>query len=194
MKKYFAQLRPLERRMAVGVAVILFLVLNWIFIWPHHSDWENLKARQQNARASSQLYQTAISQSTNYEALVKKFEGQGGFVAREDQVINMMRTIDSQSAQSGVRIYNYSHSMMHTNEFFTEQTQNINVTATDAQLVDFLYKLGNDASMVRVIDLELQPDGPKLHLTGNIRLVASYQKNLKPAPAGSLKPATATAK
>jgi len=194
VKKYFAQLRPLERRMAVGVAVILFLVLNWIFIWPHHSDWENLKARQQNARASSQLYQTAISQSTNYEALVKKFEGQGGFVAREDQVINMMRTIDSQSAQSGVRIYNYSHSMMHTNEFFTEQTQNINVTATDAQLVDFLYKLGNDASMVRVIDLELQPDGPKLHLTGNIRLVASYQKNLKPAPAGSLKPATATAK
>jgi len=141
-----------------------------------------------------QLYQTAISQSTNYEALVKKFEGQGGFVAPEDQAINMMRTINSQSAQSGVRINNYSGSMMRTNEFFTEQTQHIIVSATDAQLVDFLYKLGNDASMVRVIDLELQPDGTKLRLTGNIRLVASYQKNLKPAPADNLKPATATAK
>jgi len=194
VKKYFAQLRPLERRLAVGVAVILFLVLNWIFIWPHHSDWENLKTRQQNARASLQLYQMAISQSTNYEALVKKFEGQGGFVAPEDQAINMMRTINSQSAQSGVRINNYSGSMMRTNEFFTEQTQHIVVSATDAQLVDFLYKLGNDASMVRVIDLELQPDGTKLRLTGNIRLVASYQKNLKPAPADNLKPATATAK
>jgi len=194
VKKYFAQLRPLERRLAVGVAVILFLVLNWIFIWPHFSDWGKLKARQKSARDSLQLYQTVILQSTNYEALVKKFEGQGGFVAREDQVINMMRTINSQSAQSGVRINNFSHSMEHTNEFFTEQTQNITVSATDAQLVDFLYKLGNDASMVRVIDLELQPDGTKLKLAGNIRLVASYQKNLKPVPAGSLKSATTTAK
>jgi len=194
VKKYFAQLRPLERRLAVGVAVILFLVLNWIFIWPHFSDWGNLETRQKNARASLQLYQATISQSTNYEALVKQFEGQGGFVAPEDQAINMMRTIQLQAAQSGMGSPNYSHSTMRTNEFFTEQTQNIVVSATDAQLVDFLYKLGNDASMVRVIDLELQPDAPKLHLTCNIRLVASYQKNLKPAPADSLKSATATAK
>jgi hypothetical protein len=47
----------------------------------------------------------------------------------------------------------------------------------DDQLVDFLYKLGSDASMVRVIDLELQPDGAHQHLNANIRLVASYQKN-----------------
>lgn len=194
MKKYFAQLRPLERRLAVGVAVILFLVLNWIFIWPHFSDWANLKTRQKNARASLQLYQATISQSANYEVLVKKFEGQGGFVAPEDQAINMMRTIQSQSAQSGVSIVNYSRSMTHTNEFFTEQTQNISVSATDSQLVDFLYKLGNDASMARVIDLELQPDAPKLRLIGNIRLVASYQKNLKPAPANNLKFLTPPAK
>jgi len=30
--------------------------------------------------------------------------------------------------------------------------------------------------MIRVRDLELQPDGPRLHLNANIRLVASYQK------------------
>ena len=34
-------------------------------------------------------------------------------------------------------------------------------SATDEQLVDFLYKLGSDASMVRVRDLELQPDPPQ---------------------------------
>ena len=28
MKKYFAHLRPLERRLAVGVVVVLILVLN----------------------------------------------------------------------------------------------------------------------------------------------------------------------
>ena len=43
MKKYFSQLRPLERRLAVGVLVILFLVLNGVFIWPHFSDWGRLQ-------------------------------------------------------------------------------------------------------------------------------------------------------
>jgi hypothetical protein len=105
-----------------------------------------------------------------------------------------MRTIQSQSAQSGVRIDNFSHSMMHTNEFFAEQMQNITVDATDAQLVDFLYKLGNDTSIVRVRDLEMQPDTTKLHLTANIRLIASYQKNPKPAPANNLKSTTANEK
>jgi len=194
MKKYFAQLRPLERRMAVGVLVVVIVVLNWIFIWPHFSDWGDLKRRGDDARQKLTLFQAAIAQSANYESLVKKFETQGEFVAPEDQAINMMRTIQAQSAQSGVSIANYSRSMTHTNEFFTEQTQNINVSATDAQLVDFLYKLGNGASMARVIDLELQPDAPRMHLTANIRLVASYQKNPKAAPANNLKSPTANAK
>jgi Tfp pilus assembly protein PilO len=193
VKKYFAQLRPLERRLAVGVLVVLIVVLNWIFIWPHFSDWGNLRQRGEDARQKLKLFQMTISQSTSYEALVKKFEGQGEFVAPEDQAINMMRTIQAQSAQSGVSIMNYSRSMTHTNEFFTEQTQNINVSATDAQLVDFLYKLGNGASMSRVIDLELQPDSQKLHLTANIRLVASYQTNPRTSPANNLKSTTANA-
>ena len=50
MKKYFAQLRPLERRLAVGVVVVLILVLNCVFIWPHFSDWSQLKTRLKNAR------------------------------------------------------------------------------------------------------------------------------------------------
>src|SRR5665213_1612167 len=191
VKKYFEQLRPLERRLAVGVAVILFLVLNWVFIWPHFSDWGNLQRRRENAQRKLKSYQTAIDQSANYQAPMKKFEAQGDSVAPEDQAINMMRTIQSQSLQSGVGIVNYSHSMTHTNEFFTEQVQNITVVATDSQLIDFLYKLGNDASMVRVRDLELQPDAARQHLNANIQLVASYQKNLSaPAPAKASAAAT----
>jgi hypothetical protein len=44
--------------------------------------------------------------------------------------------------------------------------------------------------MIRVRDLELQPDAPHQRLTANIRLVASYQKN----PAASAKTSTAKAK
>ena len=189
MKKYFAHLRPLERRLAVGVLVILIIVLNWVFIWPHFADWGNLRGRLDSARRKLELYQTAVVQMTNYQAQVKSLEGQGEFVALEDQAINFMRTIQAQAEASGVGRANYSRSIMHTNDaFFIEQVQNINVVATDQQLVDFLYKLGSGASMIRVRDLELQPDGPRQHLNANIQLVASYQK--KPAaPAGAAAPA-----
>jgi type II secretory pathway component PulM len=190
MKKYFAHLRPLERRLAVGVAVILILVLNYVFVWPHYSDWGKLRRREDDARRKLALYQSVITQTSGYQAQVKVLEGQGEFVALEDQAINFMRTINEQSKASGVNIGGYSRSMMHTNQFFVEQVQNINATATDEQLVDFLYKLGSGASMVRVRDLELQPDNARQHLNANIRLVASYQKS---APA-SLKSTTATAK
>ena len=73
MKKYFAQLRPLERRLAIGVLVVLFLVLNAWKVWPHFSDWGDLQRRGDSARAKLKLYQTTISQSANYETLVKKF-------------------------------------------------------------------------------------------------------------------------
>ena len=111
---------------------------------------------------------------------------------RKNMSFNLLRTIQSQSAQSGVGIVNTSRQITHTNDaFFVEQVQNINVVADDGQLVDFLYKLGSGASMVRVRDLELQPDTAHQHLNANIRLVASYQKK----PAGSnLKSATAKAK
>jgi len=159
MKKYFARLRPLERRLAVGVVVVLILVLNFVFIWPHFSDWSKLKTRLKNAHDTWASYQATIAQATNYQAQVKSLEGQGEFVAPEDQAINFMRTIQAQAEASGVGRANYSRSIMHTNDaFFIEQVQNINVVATDQQLVDFLYKLGSGASMIRVRDLELQPD------------------------------------
>ena len=134
-----------------------------------------------------------MAQIPDYQAKVKTFESQGEFVAPEDQAINFTRAIQSQSAQSGVGIVNTSRQLTRTNDaFFVEQIQNINVTATDEQLVDFLYKLGSGVSMIRVRDLELQPDAAHQHLTANIKLVASYQKN--PAAPADSKSATAKAK
>jgi Tfp pilus assembly protein PilO len=191
MKKFFAQLRPLERRLAVGVLVVFILVLNWVFIWPHRSDWSNLRNRLEEAQKKLKLYQTIILQTSNYEAQVEGFKKQGEFVATEDMSINFLRTIQSQALASGVGMSSMSRPMTRTNDaFFVQQIQNINVTATDDQLVDFLYKLGSDVSMIRVLDLELQPDPPHQKLNAQIKLVASYQRN---APA-SLKTTTANAK
>ena len=182
MKKYFAHLRPMERRLVVGVAVVLVLVLNAVFIWPHFADWGKLRGRLDDAHRKLKLYQAGIAQIPALAADVKKFESAGEFVAPEDQGINFMRAIQGQSAQSGVAIVNTSRQITHTNDaFFVEQVENINVLATEDQLVDFLYKLGSGASMIRVRDLELQPDPPHQRLNANIRLVASYTKSPPPA-------------
>ena len=195
MKKYFAQLRPLERRLVVGVAVVFVIVLNAVFIWPHFSDWSKLQARLTKARSELARNQTAVAKIPALRAEVKKFESEGEFVALEDQSVNFMRTIQSQSSASGVAIANTSRQLTRTNDvFFIEQVQNINVTATEEQLVDFLYKLGSGASMIRVRDLELQPDPARQRLSANIRLVASYQKNPVSAPAAKTKPSTVKAK
>jgi type II secretory pathway component PulM len=192
MNKFFAQLRPMERRLAVAVLVILILVLNWLFIWPHFSDWSKLNARLDNARRKLALYHTTIAETSKYESLVKGYEGQGQFIPPEDQSFSFLRTIRDQAAVSGVQISNYGRQSIKTNEFFNEQSQSISVQADDAQLVDFLYKLGEGASMVRVRDLDIQPDQPHLHLNANIELVASYQK--KPLSAATATaPAAATA-
>jgi type II secretory pathway component PulM len=180
MKKFFAQLRPMERRLAVGVLVVLIVVLNWIFIWPRFSDWSNLRQRMDVAQKKLELYRTTIGEKSKYEAQVNVFQSQGQFVAPEEQAFNFLQTIRDQAGASGVSVANYGRTTTHTNQFFTELSQApVSVIATDSQLVDFLYKLGEGASMVRVRDLDLQPDMPHQHLNANIQLIASYQK--KPA-------------
>ena len=192
MNKYFAQLRPLERRLAVGGLVVVIIVLNWVFVWPHFSDWGNLRRRLNDARSKLERYETVIAQLPVLEKEMKTFEGQGESVLPEDQAINFTRTIQSQSLQSRVSIINTSRQTTRTNDaFFVEQVQNINITATDGQLVDFLYKLGEGASMIRVPDLEVQPDAVHQHLSASIRLVASYQRN-QTAPAATKSTPAAT--
>ena len=179
MKKFFAQLRPAERRLVIGVAVVLVIVLNWVFVWPHFSDWGKLTQRYEDGQRKLKLYQTAITQEPELKRQVSAFESEGEFVALEDQAINFMRTVQSQASSSGFGIENFSRSLMRTNQFFVEQVQNITVRATEEQLVKFLYELGSGVSMIRVRDLTVQPDQARQKLVTDIRLVASYQKNPK---------------
>src|SRR5665213_628961 len=186
MKKYFSQLRPHERRLVIGVGVVVLIVLNWWFVWPHFSDWRDLGVRLDDAGAKLKSYRAMLAQKPELERQLKKYESAGEFVAPENQAIDFMRTITAQAAACGFGIQNFnSHSLMQTNQFFVEQVQNISVLATEPQLVDFLYKLGSGNSMVRVRDLELQPDTPRQRLAANIRLVASYQNNPRPVTAAN---------
>ena len=60
MKKYFSQLRPLERRLAVGGFVVLIVVLNWWKVWPHFSDWSSFRGRLEDANRKLKIYEAAV--------------------------------------------------------------------------------------------------------------------------------------
>lgn len=191
MKKFFAQLRPMERRLAVGVLVVLIIVLNWIFIWPHFSDFGDYHRRKGDAEQKLVSYQTAIKELPKYQDLVHSYEKQGESVAPDDQALNFLHTVQMQAASSQL-VVQFGGRNTRTNQFFAELSQGITALATDSQLIDFLYKLGSGASMMRVRDLDLQPDAAHQHLNANITLVASYQKKPSaPAPATPAAPAPA---
>ncbi|HTI99833.1 MAG TPA: hypothetical protein VL527_13210 [Dongiaceae bacterium] len=187
-------LRPFERRLLVGVLVVLLLVVNFLFIWPHFGDWAKAQDQLDKANGDINKFQTAIAQKGDYEQKVKDLESAGAIILAEDQANQFLRTVNNQGASSGVIILNNGRAATSTNEFFLEVKQTFSVQATDEQLVDFLYQLGSGNSMIRARGLSLRPNPPRQQLSGNIDLVASYQKNSsRPAPAAAPAP-TATAK
>ena len=176
-------LRPQERRLMVAIAMVVFVVLNIWFVWPHFKDWGRLQRENRLAKDNLTLFKTEIEKQPQTRKKLEKLEGQGSSVLPEDQALQLLRTVQVQARQSGVQIPN-STSIPNTggrpNEFFQEQAIRISVITGDKELVDFLVKLGSGNSMIRVRDLDLRPQLPtQQKLEGSMILVASYQK--KPA-------------
>jgi Tfp pilus assembly protein PilO len=192
MKDAFARLSSFERRFVMGVALIVFILLNAMFVWPRFSEWNRLQFRLTKARNTLARYQSEIAQMPAYQKQVRQLESEGLSVPPEDQTVNLMLTVQSRAAQSGVTIVANRPQPARTNEFFLEQAQSLTVTAGESQLVDFLYHLGDGASLTRVRDLSLMRDASGHQLRADIKLVASYQKKppVRAAPAAPAAPAT----
>jgi hypothetical protein len=196
MREYFSRLKPLERRFVVGVAVLLFIVMNIFWVWPHFKDWGDLQRRLDAARSRLKNYEAMIQQRPGLESELAKLEGDGLAVPAEDQATEFFKAIQTQAMQNGVGFIGNSRPTTRTNnQFFVEQILTVQVQATENQLVSFLYNLGSDSSMIRVRSLSVHPDPSRQQLNANITLIASYQKNPKTqaarpaAPPATVKPA-----
>ena len=182
MKKQFDSLRPFEKRVVVGVAVMLFVVLNVWLVFPYFSSWGDTKTRLATAQAKLEKYHAAINQTGTFQAGINKLMAAGNVeIPIEEQGGQFQRAIQVQQAQSGVNLISSGKITTRTNNpYFVELTQTVSVQSKEEQLVDFLYNLGQDNSLIRVRGLTLHPDPPRYSLNASITLVASYQKNLKP--------------
>ena len=193
MKGYFDNLRPLEKRLIVGVGAIFFVVLNFLFVFPHFSDLSAMHYRMDEAQRKLAKFEAEIAQTNVYVAGLQELQADAQDVQSEEQDFQFANAINTQVLKSGVRQVQGSTTRTQTNQFFVEKSQSISVQATEQQLVDFLYQLGAGGSQIRVRDLSLRPDGPRQQLLAGVKLAASYQK--KPtARATNATPSVASSK
>jgi len=203
MKEFLARLNPTERRFVVGVAVVFFLVVNVVWVWPHFGDWGDTKGRMEAASGRLVLFETGTNLIPDLEKKIARFQGQGQIVPSADQAVQFVRLIQNQTTQFGIIPENMSNQRQPgaTNSFFVDQAETMTLVTTEKQLVDFLYSLGASAnSLIRVKVLSVQPDPSHQRLTARVTLVASYQKKAigsvgatQKRPAADQKTAPATA-
>jgi type II secretory pathway component PulM len=191
----FSRLSSAERWFIIIVIIVVFAVINFVFIFPHANDWSALTSRMNDAQKKLRKYEDAIAEAGSLSNQVARLEGAGAAVPQEDQAINFLTTIQSQAAQSGVNIVANTAQPQRTNQFFLERVQAVRTDSNEEQLVDFLYNLGAGGSLIRVRALSVQPDPPHYRLSASATLVASFQKKppARPAPAPA-RPAPAPAK
>ena len=213
MTSYFDKLnlRPQERRLVVGILVVIFVLLNVVFVWPRFADWNRVKEDLAKNQRNFEIYSGKIAKvegPAGFKTKLKVLEGEDAQnIISDEQEIQLERTVKTQVQASKIMVNSYSpisrsSNLQNTNEFFEEQSIKINVNTGEEELVAFLLNIGSGASMIRVRDLNLKPaDQNRYRLQGTITLSANSQKKAaaKPAvaaakiaaPAAGVKPAPA---
>jgi hypothetical protein len=192
--KIFDQLnlRPQERRIIVVVSILIFIVLNWIFVRPLFGQWSAVQEELAKTRRTLERYQAEIAKSPSYQRLEDELKKSGSQVLSEE--LQLQRIIDQQATASGVAISRYApgvRSTGRTNQFFEDQGLTIDFNTYSTNMVEFLVGLASGNSAIRVQEMNLKPDPSGTRLVGNILFVASYQKKTPTravGPTGAAKP------
>lgn len=188
MKSLFDKLNlgALERRIVVGAMLMLFIVVNGMFVWPQFKDWNKVQLEIKKARATLNDFQKEVDQLPKLQKKESDLKGEGGAqLASAEIALALMRVVEPKVRAAGVNVMSYNPGQSlntSTNSYFEEQTLRISFQNTgDAELLKFMVSLGENNSTIRIRDLTVKPDPTQMKLMGELTMVASYQK---PAPAG----------
>ncbi len=202
MNSFLEQLNltPQERRIVVAIVVVVFVVLNLLLVFPHFKDLKAVQTELDDTRTNILKWNKAIALdcdpgSNGYKVILTQLERQqgGGIV---NQQIQLQRTVSDQAFKTGVSVSEIrpvNSASANTNSFYDEQSVKISFACQEAQLVNFLYNMGNDPAMIRVQELSLRPaDANRYRLIGDAILTANYAKQPatnapKTAPAATAK-------
>jgi Tfp pilus assembly protein PilO len=191
-------LRPGEKRLLVVIGIVLFIVLNVMFVQPRFGEFGKLRRESEELENEMAKFQREIDKQPIYEKTLREMEGQGSRIVRKEQSLRMLETVQSQALASGVSLTSTRHLAgsgfnTSTNAFFDEQSLNVTYdTAGYRQLTSFLVSLAEHEAMIRVRHMDVKPSPNQQRLQGSITLVASFQRD-RPNQPGAATPAGNTA-
>ena len=166
-----------ERRVVMFVLVVLIGVLAWMaFDMIPKPEQTNVKISK--IKRNLQSWQKELNSVSSYKNRIKELEGMSSAVVKEDQEVDMSRAINKLEALSGINVSRQGRVNSETNTFFIEKSMRIDFSGKENQIVDFLWKLSEGDSLVRVSEMRLRPDKNRYKLEGWMELTASYQKNV----------------
>ena len=58
-------LTPQERRIVVAIGMVVIVVLNILFVWPHFGEWKRIRNELQTMRDNMEKYNRQIALDTN---------------------------------------------------------------------------------------------------------------------------------
>ncbi|MFM7103160.1 MAG: hypothetical protein ACKOET_14745 [Verrucomicrobiota bacterium] len=202
MTRWFDKLKlsAQERRLVLGGTVVLALLLNYWLVWPYFGELPKVTAEIERLRREQTRFSSEISQKARYERRIQELRSQGAQVLGEDMANRVQQSVYNEASTAGVTITRLVPILQPartgnrlTNDFFIDNVVNIDVLGGEAELVDFLYRLGASESMIRVRDIKyLRLDPSQTRLSASLDLVASFPKKISTnAPARAQAPSPA---
>ena len=167
-----------ERRLVMFVLVVLMCALAWM-VWGMIPDPGATRQKITKADQDLKRFQGEIDNTVEYNRRVSDLEGMGSAVVLKEQGLDMRKIINKLTAVTGVQVSRLGRTTSKTNEFFIEKSIKIDFSSKESDIVKFLWELGGSDSMVRVSDMQIQPDKNRYRLDGWMNLTASYQKDPK---------------
>lgn len=189
-------LKPQERRWVVIVVLVVFVLLNFLFVWPNFGSLGRNEQGLRDTQATLKKYGDEISRQSLYARQLRELQEGGQFIANEEQGLRLSQEVNNQAALTGVNILSSTPGTRgggKTNAFFDEQTLQISINCDEPPLVEFLFNLAARESLTRVRSMTLGPDPKRERLQGNITLVKSFQRKPQTKSAAVAAPTTNTA-
>jgi len=170
-----------ERRLVVITGIVLFVMLNYFFVWPEFGELAKYDQRIMDASSKLKVFQDEISKRDAYEKELNELKNQGSEVATEEAALRLSQEVNSQAALSGVTITSITQLQRQgsggkTNAFFEEASVTVNINTGEKELVEFLYRLADKDMLIRAKSMQLGTDPSRFRLQGQITLVKSFQR------------------
>ncbi len=192
MKKFWEQLKPQERRWFIFIGCVVFVTMNYIFIWPQFKEWSANTNRMNADWENMAKYSAEIAHESEYKRKIAAIDPENQNIAQEDQAVHFENYFRDRAIENGVQIQSTSRPLTRMDDFTMEQRETIQVLTGEKNLVDYLYSLGTSGSSMRVESMSLRPlDMNRYQLHADLTIVESYFRNPSSAtPARSAPGAT----